>query len=75
MFTNASTGDYADSLWAFGDGGTSAEADPVHTYTVPGSYTVTLTVSGLGGTDTEIKPGYVLVAPSNVYLPLVLRDH
>lgn len=31
-------------LWAFGDGGTSTERDPVHTYTEPGEYAVTLTL-------------------------------
>jgi len=31
--------------WNFGDGATSAEADPVHIYTQPGVYAVTLTVT------------------------------
>ncbi len=31
--------------WAFGDGGTSAVASPVHNYTAAGVYTVALTVS------------------------------
>lgn len=31
--------------WAFGDGATSTEANPTHTYTVNGNYTATLTVS------------------------------
>lgn len=47
-FINAS--DYADSyLWDFGDGTTSAESEPIHTYTEPGYYTVKLTVNGDGG--------------------------
>ncbi len=29
--------------WDFGDGSTSTDINPVHTYTTPGSYTVTLT--------------------------------
>jgi PKD repeat protein len=72
-FTNASTGDYTDSLWAFGDGGTSTEEDPIHSYTAAGSYTATLTVSGPGASDTETKPAYIWVAPARVYLPVVLR--
>jgi PKD repeat protein len=41
-FTNFSQN--ADSYsWAFGDGGTSTEANPVYTYTEAGSYTVVLT--------------------------------
>lgn len=31
--------------WSFGDGGTSAETSPEHTYAAPGTYTVTLTVT------------------------------
>jgi PKD repeat protein len=38
-------------MWDFGDGATSTEQDPVHTYEEAGLYTVTLTVSN--GTLTE----------------------
>ncbi|WP_373320144.1 ThuA domain-containing protein [Virgisporangium aurantiacum] len=31
--------------WAFGDGGTSTDANPVHTYTATGNYTAQLTVT------------------------------
>jgi PKD repeat protein len=72
-FTNQSTGVYTETLWAFGDGETSTDANSTYTYTVTGSYTVTLTVSGLGGTDTETKPHYILAASDRVYLPVVLR--
>ena len=34
--------------WDFGDGNTSTEADPVHTYQNPGVYTVTLTGENFG---------------------------
>ncbi|MFN0037801.1 MAG: PKD domain-containing protein [Saprospiraceae bacterium] len=33
-------------LWNFGDGTTSTEANPMHTYAAPGNYTVTLTAFG-----------------------------
>ncbi|WP_055392973.1 PKD domain-containing protein [Flagellimonas eckloniae] len=36
-------------LWDFGDGNSSTEADPTHTYTVAGNYTATLTVTDAGG--------------------------
>jgi subtilisin family serine protease/PKD repeat protein len=36
-------------LWDFGDGSTSEEAQPSHTYTEPGSYTITLTAYTAGG--------------------------
>ena len=39
--------------WDFGDGNTSDEADPQHTYTSPGTYQVSLTVTDDSGlTDT-----------------------
>jgi PKD repeat protein len=41
--------------WNFGDGGTSTERDPVHTYLTPGDYTVTMTVTGLTGSVSEKK--------------------
>lgn len=37
--------------WTFGDGGTSSDCNPVHTYTTPGTYTVTLVATG--GTYTS----------------------
>ncbi len=44
LFEDWSFGEPAEWSWDFGDGGTSAEQNPLHTYTAPGSYTVTLTV-------------------------------
>jgi PKD repeat protein len=54
LVTNANT--YA---WDFGDGETSTEQNPVHTYAMSGTYTVKLAVTGDGGTaeataDVEI---------------------
>jgi PKD repeat protein len=72
-FTNASSGDYTTSLWAFGDGATS-NFSPTHIYTTVGVYTVTLTVSGSLDSDTEAKAAYINVWPAfKVYLPLVVR--
>lgn len=53
-------------LWNFGDGQTSAEASPVHTYQNPGVYTVTLTISTSNGcisTDTFTVPNMITVLP------------
>ncbi|MFN0014387.1 MAG: S8 family serine peptidase [Saprospiraceae bacterium] len=53
-FSNTST--YAESyLWNFGDGNTSTEANPVHTYSLPGMYTMTLTVSNSCTTTTSTR--------------------
>jgi PKD repeat protein len=42
--------------WTFGDGGTSSDCNPVHTYTLPGTYTVTLVATG-GTYTTTITVG------------------
>lgn len=48
QFSDTSTdsdGDIASSQWDFGDGATSTETSPMHTYTSPGTYEVQLTVT------------------------------
>ncbi len=50
-FTNVST-DASSYEWDFGDGATSTEASPMHTYASYGTYTVTLTSKGSGGSNT-----------------------
>ena len=52
-FTDQSTGVIDSRSWDFGDGGSSTDQNPTHTYAAHGAYTVTLTVSGPGGSDTE----------------------
>ena len=52
--------------WDFGDGTTSTEQNPTHTYNTPGTYTIKLTVTGPGGSDEKIKTNYI-----NVYVPTV----
>jgi hypothetical protein len=48
-------------LWQFGDGSTSTEKDPVHTYLKTGYYNTTLTVSSAFGTDTLTRPDHIRV--------------
>lgn len=60
-FEDQSTGDITAHLWSFGDGATSTDEDPTHTYTLPGLYDVSLTLAGPGGVDVETKAGLVLV--------------
>lgn len=53
-FTNTSTG--ADSYsWDFGDGGSSTQASPEHTYASDGSYTVVLTATNATGSVTSTQ--------------------
>jgi PKD repeat protein len=61
QFTDQSTG-ATEYQWQFGDGTTSTEQNPIHTYTQVGTYTVTLVASGAdyGSVYTQ-KPGYITV--------------
>ncbi|MDG2148468.1 MAG: M12 family metallo-peptidase [Planctomycetota bacterium] len=60
-FSDASDGAYTDWLWTFGDGGTSTDAEPSHTYGSLGDYDVSLTVSGPAGSDTMTKSDFIVV--------------
>lgn len=51
-------------LWDFGDGNTSTEENPSHTYELAGSYTVTLTITDTGFTGTKTKVDYITVTES-----------
>ncbi|MFA5379518.1 MAG: PKD domain-containing protein, partial [Dehalococcoidia bacterium] len=54
--------------WDFGDGTTSTDANPSHTYNSGGTYTVSLTVTGPGGSTSVVKPDLVTVTGANADL-------
>ena len=59
-FKNLSTN--ADSfLWDFGDGATSTDANPQHTYTTKGSFTVKLTATNKGACSATISLGKLVL--------------
>ncbi|MDD1661388.1 MAG: PKD domain-containing protein [Methanomicrobiales archaeon] len=61
-FTDKSLGSNIRTyLWNFGDGSTSTDTNPSHTYTAVGAYTVTQTVTNVFGTDTATKAEYIHV--------------
>jgi PKD repeat protein len=72
-FTNTSVDDFTTSLWDFGDGATTTDTNPVHTYNL-GVYDVVLTVSDGIDTSTITRTAYIRVM-NYVYLPLVLRKY
>lgn len=59
-FTNTSA-DFESVLWDFGDGTSSTEENPTHTYTADGTYTVSLTVIKCGKSGTIEKDVAVTV--------------
>ena len=79
-FQDYSLGDITSWLWNFGDGNTSTEQNPTHTYATPGIYIVTLTVNGANCENTMYM---IVVTDDNIlyentcaalYLPFIYPD-
>lgn len=61
-FQNFTTGHVIRYLWDFGDGGTSLEKNPIHTYVAEGNYTVRLNVvTSTGAQGIVTKRNYISV--------------
>jgi PKD repeat protein len=58
-FTDTSLHTPTSWVWSFGDGASSTEENPAHTYTTAGSYTITLTVANAGGSRSTTETGYI----------------
>jgi PKD repeat protein len=63
QFSDRSSGNPTAWLWDFGDGSTSTEQNPTHTYRVPGFYTILLTSANIYGSDMERKENYLCARP------------
>ncbi|WNY23345.1 hypothetical protein MmiHf6_06520 [Methanimicrococcus hongohii] len=61
QFTDKSQGSNLTYSWDFGDGTTSTDANPKHTYSKEGTYTVKLTVKNTYGSNTATKDKYITV--------------
>lgn len=62
-FTNSSQ--YASSYnWSFGDGNTSTQTNPIHTYSNVGTYPVRLIATKCGKSDTSLQS--VIVTPTGI---------
>ncbi|HTY52999.1 MAG TPA: PKD domain-containing protein, partial [Methanomicrobiales archaeon] len=66
-FTDLSTNNPGSWSWKFGDGSTSNEEDPVHTFSA-GTFTVSLVAGNSGGSDERVMDDLVVVLP--LQLPL-----
>jgi PKD repeat protein len=58
-FNDDSEGDIETWHWDFGDGNSSDEQHPEHTFMDADDYTITLTVTGPGGTETLTKEDFI----------------
>jgi len=69
-FYDQTTGEAIDWSWDFGDGFTSSEVDPIHTFDAPGIFKVVLTVIDASGCTSireqtlEITEGYRVMFPT-----------
>lgn len=55
-FTNQSTNSPTSYSWAFGDGGTSTDTNPTHSYAAPGTYPVMLTATNsFGSSNAQVN--------------------
>jgi PKD repeat protein len=57
--------------WHFGDGNSSTDPNPVHTYTVNGTYSVKLVAQSCAGNDSLVKTNYIVVSTAE---PPVVAD-
>ncbi len=60
-FTDRSTGSLVSWSWSFGDGTSSIEKNPVHTYSKTGRFTVRLTARNAAGSNTVTRSNYIVV--------------
>ena len=65
-FTAQASTSVTGVIWNFGDGDTSTQLNPSHTYTTPGLYNVQLTVYGLGTILNVVKKEYIKVKGRNI---------
>lgn len=65
IFTDLSTGNPTAWSWNFGDGTTSTQQNPEHTYTNSGIYTVKLTISDGVSIISKTRDNYISVIESS----------
>lgn len=76
QFTDNSSGDISSWLWNFGDGTTSSEQNPSHSYSLPGYYNVSLVVDNGISSNSKTFKNFVTIIDdytkynwNNLYIP------
>jgi PKD repeat protein len=63
-FADSTLGSPVAWEWDFGDGNTTFDQNPTHTYATDGTYTVQLIATNACGADTLIQPDLVVASPA-----------
>ncbi len=63
IFNSSCSENSTSFSWNFGDGGSSSDANPSHTYTEAGSFNVVLTVTASEGETDQMTISVVVLAP------------
>jgi len=70
-FSSSCSENATDFSWDFGDGGTSTDVSPTHTYIAAGDFTITLTVKDAGGLSSAssqtITVAEPVIPPANIH--------
>jgi PKD repeat protein len=66
QFTDMTLGSPTSWLWDFGDGGSSTEQHPSHTFLTPGSYSISLTAFHTGLMETVVEHELIIVEPADL---------
>lgn len=70
IFTDSSVGIGLSYDWNFGDGNSSNDQNPTHTYSTPGTYLVVLKITSGDFTDTTVSPVVVSDNPASLGLTI-----
>jgi hypothetical protein len=60
QFTSEITGDYKSLVWTFGDGNSSTNGNPIHTFATATNYTVSLTVTPMDATQPQATKQFAI---------------
>jgi len=74
QYTNLSSGTWETIHWDFGDGVSSSEENPLHSYTAEGTYTVTLYLQMMDWDSKEIKYDYILATAYSCLIQDLVDD-
>ncbi len=68
QFVDNSLGSVSEWLWDFGNGETSIDKDPKHTFLAADKFTVSLTITGKAGTNTKTAQDFITILPPDELL-------